>query len=232
MRTALLSALSPVAAFSTVLRGPRADPITACDIHGTTVLESAEDCQMHGGRIRDGTVSDERETTRREEEEAGESDRPRDREDSRQDRERRPDRPMPRPTIRSGIVHSEAPASTAAPVSPASEAPPASAPQPLHSAFEKLQLVSWEEFLGGHGSHHPEDDGKGRDGCVKVSVRYDGGGSRLVSPSDFEASFADGSTRQGEQFREGVRLERGQAATGVVCFGGNFQTPITSARLR
>ncbi len=99
-------------------------------------------------------------------------------------------------------------------------------------AFDRVQLTSWTGVLGGSKSGHTLSDHKGLDRCARFNVRYDGSGSRLVSPSSFVARFADGEERRGMKLLGSIRLSRGQAGTGVVCFGGNFMTEIVTLRIR
>jgi len=99
------------------------------------------------------------------------------------------------------------------------------------SYFDQVQLVSWRPVLGGSNSRHPSSDGVGLDRCAEVRVRYDGSGSRLVSPSSFTARFASGKKRSGQHFLSSIRLSGGESGAGVVCFGGNFMTNIVELEL-
>jgi hypothetical protein len=101
-----------------------------------------------------------------------------------------------------------------------------------YRGFAQITLVGWSPFLGGSNSAHPSHDGKGRDRCARVSVRYDGSGSRLISPGDFEATFEKGQTRTGQRLLGSIRLSKGESGRGIVCFGGNFMTSITGLRIR
>jgi len=110
---------------------------------------------------------------------------------------------------------------------------PAYGRQIRHDAVsDDITLLHWSAILGSRSSDHPKHDGVGLDRCAKVSVRYSGEGSRLVSPSSFVARFEDGTDRRGIRFSRKVRLSKGQSASGTVCFGGNIFTNIIDVQLR
>jgi len=98
--------------------------------------------------------------------------------------------------------------------------------------FDEVQLVGWRPLLGNSGSGHPSHDGIGLDRCARFRVDFEGTGSRLLSPADFEARFEDGEVRRGRHLLRSVRLETGQSTRGTVCFGGNYLTEIVELRLR